>query len=204
MSTQLVNAQAIPILFVIDQPDDWGLYMPQLIDLVRTRNSSIHILETGGPLGTGSFTSNAVHRQDKPSQDKPNQDKPSQDKSSETLEADAQSTTSVSTATPADTLEATADTTAFLEELLAYFRDAGISAQGEWKPDYDRTQLGPYADKIGAYTIAVIDHGFPVNVLQSAYVSVLESEGFEVVRLHPISAEELEHLRQSTVGMSGS
>jgi hypothetical protein len=201
MSTQLVNAQAIPILFVIDQPDDWGLYMPQLIDLVRTRNSSIHILETGGPLGTGSFTSNAVHWRDKPSQEKPNQDK-----SSEPLEADAQSTTSVSTAapTPADTLEATAHTTAFLEELLAYFRDAGISAQGEWKPDYDRTQLGPYADKIGAYTIAVIDHGFPVNVLQSAYVSVLESEGFEVVRLHPISAEELEHLRQSTVGMSGS
>jgi hypothetical protein len=191
MSTQLVTAQATPILFVIDQPNDWGLYMPQLIDLVRARHSSIHVLETGGPLGTGAFTSNAVHLQDEPSV---------------SLEPDTRPITGIpkEAPAPADTLEAAAQTTAFLEELLAYFQDAGIDAEGEWKPDYDRTQLGPYADKIGAHTIAVIDHGFPANVLQSAYVSVLEREGFEVVRLHAISAEELEHLRQCVVGMTGS
>ncbi len=175
-----------PILLVIDHPDDWGLYMPQLLELVRSRQTSIHVLETGAPLGTGSFTSNAVQLQAQPSLKLEPQVRPSTE----------QETVSDQAPAPADTLEQTARTTAFLEELLAYFQDAGIEAKGDWQPDYDRAQLGPYARKIGAQTIALIDHGFPVNVLQSAYVSVLEEEGFEVVRLHPISADELDRLRE--------
>jgi hypothetical protein len=137
-----MNTQAVPILLVIDQPSDWGLYMPHLIDLARTRDTNIHILETGEALGTSTFTSTVPPR-----------------------------------------------TTAFLEELVAYLQDAGINAKGEWQPNCDRTQLGPYADEIGARAIAVIDHGFPVNVLLTAYVGVLESEGFEVVRLQPVNAK---------------
>lgn len=172
-----------PILFVIDHPDDWGLYMPQLLDLARTRGASLHVLETGGPLGTGSFTSNAVHLQQQPSLP---------------LEAQVQPTTGGpdEAPAPADTLEVTAQTNAFVEELVAYFQDAGIRSRGDWQPDYDRAQLGPYARNIGAQTIAVIDHGFPVNVLQSAYVGTLETEGFEVVRLRAVSDEELEQMRE--------
>lgn len=186
MSTQALNDQIAPILFVIGHPDNWGLYIPQLLDLARARGAGIHVLETGGPLGTGSFTSNAVHLQDQPSLPIESKDPSSTDTPGVPDEAPA----------PADTIRAGAQTTAFLEELLAYFQDAGITAQGDWQPDYDRAQLGPYARKIGAQTIAVIDHGFPANVLQSAYIATLEDEGFEVVRLREISADELEQLRE--------
>lgn len=179
-----------PILLVVDHPNDWGLYMPQLLELARTRNASIHALETGAPLGTESFTSNGVHLQDQPSLRLEPQVEPSHDPKIGSTGAPA----------PADTLQEGARTTAFLEELLAYFQDAGIEARGDWRPDYDRAQLGPYARKIGAQTIALIDHGFPVNVLQSAYIGVLEGEGLEVVRLHEVSADELDHLRERAAG----
>jgi nucleotide-binding universal stress UspA family protein len=152
-----MNTQAVPILLVIDQPSDWGLYMPHLIDLARTRDTNIHILETGEALGTNTFTSTVL------------------------LEPDALASEMLDSSEPR--------TTAFLEEVVAYLQDAGINAKGEWQPNCDRTQLGPYADEIGARAIAVIDHGFPVNVLLTAYVGVLESEGFEVVRLQPVNAQ---------------
>ncbi len=154
-----MNTQAAPVLLVIDQPSDWGLYMPHLIDLARTRNANVHVLETGEAFVASAFTSSAPLEQDRQT-------------SKEML-----------------TIESEPRTTAFLEELVAYLQDAGIDAKGEWKPNCDRTQLGPYADEIGAHAIAVIDHGFPVNVLLTAYVGVLESEGFEVVRLQPVSAK---------------
>jgi hypothetical protein len=154
-----MNTQAAPVLLVIDQPNDWGLYMPQLIDLARTRNSNIHVLETGEAFVASAFTSSTPLEQD------------------------------IQTSKEMLTSESEPRTTAFLEELVAYLQDAGIDAKGEWRPNCDRTQLGPYANEIGAHAIAVIDHGFPVNVLLTAYVGVLESEGFEVIRLQPISAK---------------
>lgn len=49
-----------PILFALGLRPDWGLYMPHLLRLARETNSGIHVLETGAPLGTGTFSSNAV------------------------------------------------------------------------------------------------------------------------------------------------
>ena len=58
METPQMNINQI--LFVLGLRSDWGLYMHNLIELARETNSSIHLLETGAPLGTGSFTSTAV------------------------------------------------------------------------------------------------------------------------------------------------
>jgi hypothetical protein len=61
---QPINAprsqQPGPILFALGLDQDWGLYMPDLLRLAHEHNTGIHVLETGAPLGTGSFTSNAT------------------------------------------------------------------------------------------------------------------------------------------------
>jgi hypothetical protein len=61
---QPINAarsqQVKPILFALGLNKDWGLYMPDLLRLAREHKAGIHVLETGAPLGTGSFTSNAT------------------------------------------------------------------------------------------------------------------------------------------------
>jgi hypothetical protein len=173
-----MSTQSLPILLVIDQPSDWGLYMPHLIGLARERDADVHVLETGE-----AFTKNAFNI-------------------SPLLEADLRPANPASDEFTGSGRQPR--TTAFLEELLAYLQDAGIRATGEWRPDHDRTQLGPYANAIGVRTIAVIDHGFPVNVLLCAYIELLEAEGFEVVRLHPASTEELRPSRQHAIGTVGS
>ncbi len=185
-----MNSQAVPILLVIDQPSDWGLYMPQLIDLARARNADVHVLETGESFKPSAFIPNT------------SLERSASLGRSASLERDVQpvNTTMNEVAASVETPR----TTAFLEELVAYIQDAGIRAKGEWQPECDRTQLGPYADTIGARTIAVIDHGFPINVLLSAYVNLLESEGFEVVRLQPISAKELNYSHGDAVGTAES
>jgi hypothetical protein len=64
---QAMNAQSTrdssrpePILFALGLNKDWGLYMPHLLRLAREHHAGIHVLETGAPLGTGAFTSNAT------------------------------------------------------------------------------------------------------------------------------------------------
>jgi hypothetical protein len=169
-----MSSLSFPILLVINQPSDWDLYMPHLIGLARERNADIHVLETGT-----AFTKNVLNI-------------------AALREADLRPANPASHEVAGS--ERPPRTTAFLEELLAYLRDAGIRATGEWQPDHDRTQLGPYADAIGVRTIAVIDHGFPVNVLLCAYIELLEMEGFEVVRLHPVSATKVMSTRGRNVG----
>ncbi len=56
----LRSQQVKPILFALGLNKDWGLYMPDLLRLAHQHNAGIHVLETGAPLGTGSFTSNAT------------------------------------------------------------------------------------------------------------------------------------------------
>ncbi len=179
-----MNTPDIPILLVIDQPSDWGLYMPQLIDLARARNADVHVLETGESFNKSAFIPNTSLERSASLEDRVRPVNTTMNEVAASVE--------------------TPRTTVFLEELVAYIQDAGIRAKGEWQPDCDRTQLGPYADTIGTRTIAVIDHGFPINVLLSAYVDLLESEGFEVVRLQPISAKELKHSHRDVVGTAES
>ncbi len=56
----VLTQQPKPILFALGLNKDWGLYMPDLLRLAREHKAGIHVLETGAPLGTGSFTSNAM------------------------------------------------------------------------------------------------------------------------------------------------
>jgi hypothetical protein len=163
-----------PILFVLGQRDDWGLFMPRLLRLAQENQAGVHVLETGAPLGTGNFTSNAVQNKSAPS--------------------DTPQPTDDTLAWP-DTVVTSAVMNEFVDGLVDYFRKAGFKAAGDWQPDFDHGQLGEYAERIGAQIIALPKTGFPASLIQSTYVSGLEGRGYQVVLLEEITQEELEALK---------
>jgi hypothetical protein len=163
-----------PILFVLGQRDDWGLFMPQLLRLAQDNHAGVYVLETGAPLGTGTFTSNAVQNKSAPS--------------------DTPQPTDDTLAWP-DTVVTTAVMNEFVDGLVNYFRKAGFKAAGDWQPDFDHGQLGEYAERLGARIIALPKTGFPASLIQSTYVPTLEGQGYRVVLLEEITQEELEALK---------
>jgi hypothetical protein len=172
-STGQAGGRVPPILFVLGQRDDWGLYMPQLLRLAQKNHAGIHVLETGAPLGTGNFTSNAVQNKAAPS--------------------DTPQPTDDTLAWP-DTVVTSAVMNEFVDGLVDYFRKAGFKAAGDWKPDFDHAQLGEYAERIGAKIVAMPKTGFPASLIQSTNVGTLEQEGYQVVLLEEITQEEIDSL----------
>lgn len=246
-----------PILFAVGLRPDWGLYMPHLLRLARETHSGIHVLETGAPLGTGTFTSNTVmnkpeptvpteaevlgslepiERRTDPGADTPEpvSDSPGDmgtgdettalvgapwavppdaapytPASGDALGADTHPARTEPQRAPSaapqpgdptlawpDTVSASVQMNEFVSALVRYFQAAGLTAIGDWQPDFDRALLGEYASRIGAQIIAVPKRGFPANLLQNAYIAELERQGYRVVLLEEISQEELDALQQ--------
>lgn len=156
------------ILYAAEIREDWGLFMPHLLRVARERGSSIHVLETSAPLGTGNFTSNPVQNEAYPL---------------ETPEPEIHDVNPSDRETAPDTAVVASQTNAYIDELVEYFRSAGIESTGDWQPDFNREHLGVYARQIGADTIAVIPKGFLAGLLQGNYVSGLEDEGLRVIEL---------------------
>ncbi len=173
-STGTTGGSVQPILFVLGQRDDWGLFMPQLLRLAQQNHTGIHVLETGAPLGTGNFTSNAVQNKSAPS--------------------DTPQPTDTTLAWP-DTVVTSAAMNEFIDGLVEYFRKAGFKAAGDWQPDFDHGQLGEYAERIGAKIIAMPKTGFPASLIQNTNVGTLEGQGYQIVLLEEITGEELEALK---------
>jgi hypothetical protein len=173
-ATPTASGRIQPILFVIGQRDDWGLFMPQLLRLAKEHGAGIYVLETGAPLGTGNFTSNAVQNKPAPT--------------------DAPQPTDDTLAWP-DTVISSAVMNDFVDGLVRYFRKAGFKSAGDWKPDFDHAKLGEYAEGIGASIIAMPKTGFPASLIQGTHVSTLESQGYHVELLEEVTQEELDALK---------
>ncbi len=186
--------KARQILFVLGLRNDWGLYMPALLDLARETNANIHLLETGAPLGTGSFTSTAVMDGTQPKIETPQPDN--------TIAIEPRLSENPNLA-PADTLEVAMQTSSFIQELLTYFQESGFPATGDWKPEFDSNHLGDYASRIGAQIIAIPRPSFIAGLFQNALVSQLEAQGFRVEMLNEISNTELEILKSQTSNSAG-
>jgi hypothetical protein len=201
----MTNQRVQPLLFVLGMNPNWGLYAPRLLELARARNLGIHVLETGAPLGTGSFTSNAVQNEiDNSAQTVLVSDLeplPEGMKSfddphpSEVVvapsKAERQDETTL--AWP-DTFLANAGMNEFVTELVAYFNDAGLVASGDWKPDFDMSKLPDYAKRIGARVVALPKAKFPANLIQGPVVSNLEAADLQVELLEEASPEEIASL----------
>lgn len=256
---QAQSGRVRPILFALGLRPDWGLYMPHLLQLARETNSGIHVLETGAPLGTGTFTSNTVMNKAEPTVPTeaevlgstepiqrrtdpgevtpepvshgpgdmgtgdqatalvgepwsvPPESAPYQPAPNDALHADTHPARLEPSRAPSaapqpgdptlawpDTVASTVQVNEFVESLVRYFQAAGLTASGDWQPDFDRTLLGEYAQRIGAEIIAVPKRGFPASLLQNAYVTELERQGFRIVLLEEVSQEELNALKQRT------
>jgi hypothetical protein len=184
---------------------NWGLYAPQLLELARTQGLGIHVLETGAPLGTGSFTSNAVqnevdndsrtvlvsHLQATPEGMKHFDDPHPSEVIVTSSKEERQDETTL--AWP-DTLLATAGMNEFVKELVAYFEGAGLVASGDWKPDFDMSKLPEYARRIGARVVALPKARFPANLVQGPIVSNLEAADIRVELLEEVTPEEIARL----------
>lgn len=181
-----INAkQPNQILFVLGLRSDWGLYMHNLFELARETNSSIHLLETGAPLGTGSFTSTAV-------MDTTQEVQTPQPDTTLAIEPQLSENPAIA---PTDTLDVAMQTSNFVEELVKYFQDAGFTASGDWKPEFESSHLGDYAKRIGAGIIAIPRLDFIAGLFQKAFVARLEGQGFRVEVLSEITDAELETLK---------
>lgn len=178
--------QSNQILFVLGLRNDWGLFMHNLFKLARETNSRIHLLETGAPLGTGSFTSTAVMDTSAPKIQTPQPDA--------TLAIEPQRSENPAIA-PGDTQEVAMQTSSFVEELVNYLREAGFTATGDWKPEFQSSNLADYAKRIGAKIIAIPRLDFIAGLFQKAFINKLEEQGFRVEILSEITNAELEALK---------
>jgi hypothetical protein len=185
-SSPQITKRPNQILFVLDLRNDWGLYMHNLFKLVKETDSNIHLLEIEAPLGTGSFTSNNVSDSQPPApvSSKPNAEIPIQP----AISANA-------TLAAPDTRDVTVKTSAFIDELLEYFKSAGVYATGDWKPEFDTNQLGEYAERIGAKIIALPRQTMLEGIFQHVPVHKLEERGLKIELLDAITDTELETLK---------
>lgn len=156
------------ILFVTGIREDWGLFMPHLLELAKARNASIHVLETAAPLGTGNFTVNPVQNDPVPLQ---------------TPDPTIPDVNPEDRQTAPDIAVVAHQTNAFVDDLVNYFRDAGFEATGDWQPDFNREHLGIYARQVNADLVAVIKRGWLAELMQGRFIDKLRDDGFEVVEL---------------------
>jgi hypothetical protein len=188
-----------PILFTLGLVRDWGLYMPHLLRVARKYGSGIHVLETGAPAGTGTFTASTINNTPAELVGKPssiNDDPyPTKSPSGDHLtSSDSTDPKNVNLAWP-DVVASTAQMNEFVSALVDYFRAAGFTAAGEWLPDFDHSQLAEYAQRIGAQVIAIPKGGFLSGLFQGFQAGELEEQGFEVVLLEEISQADLDKLK---------
>ena len=188
-----------PILFTLGLVRDWGLYMPHLLRLARKHGAGIHVLETGAPAGTGTFTASTINNTPaelvgKPSSinDDPYPSEPVQ--GDRLTSSDTTDPKNLNLAWP-DVVASTAQMNEFVSALVDYFRAAGFTAAGEWLPDFDHSQLAEYAQRIGAQVIAIPKGGFLSSLFQGFQAGELEEQGFEVVLLEEISQTDLDKLK---------
>lgn len=193
---------ARPILFTLGLVRDWGLYMPHLLRVARKHGSGIHVLETGAPAGTGTFTASTINNTPaelvgKPSSinDDPYPTEPApSDRLTLSNSSDSTDPKNLNLAWP-DVVASTAQMNEFVSALVDYFRAAGFTAAGEWLPDFDHSQLAEYAHRIGAQVIAIPKGGFLSSLFQGFQAGELEEQGFEVVLLEEISQTDLDKLK---------
>ena len=188
-----------PILFTLGLVRDWGLYMPHLLRLARKHGAGIHVLETGAPAGTGTFTAITINNTPAELVGKPssiNDDPyPSEPVQGDRLTlSDTTDPKNLNLAWP-DVVASTAQMNEFVSALVDYFRAAGFTAAGEWLPDFDHSQLAEYAQRIGAQVIAIPKGGFLSSLFQGFQAGELEEQGFEVVLLEEISQTDLDKLK---------
>ena len=188
-----------PILFTLGLVRDWGLYMPHLLRVARKHGSGIHVLETGAPAGTGTFTASTINNTPAELVGKPssiNDDPyPTEPAPGDRLTSgDSTDPKNLNLAWP-DVVASTAQMNEFVSALVDYFRAAGFTAAGEWLPDFDHSQLTEYAHRIGAQVIAIPKGGFLSSLFQGFQAGELEKQGFEVVLLEEISQTDLDKLK---------
>lgn len=193
-----------PLLFALGLDPNWGLYAPALLQLAKREGVGIHILETGAPLGTGTFTSSAVHNEldvsanpdaalAQPLEAVPEGMKAFGDPypvADQTPEKIPTSSGDVTLAWP-DTAIANAKMNDFVSDLVKYFEEAGFVASGEWRPDFEMGELPEYARRIGAEIVALPKAGGLKSAIQAPIVSNLEASGLQVHLLEEISGAEL-------------
>lgn len=196
-----------PLLFALGLDPNWGLYAPALLQLARREGVGIHVLETGAPLGTGTFTSSAVHNEldmsanpdaalAQPLEAVPKGMKVFGDpypEADQTPNKTPPAPGDVTLAWP-DTVIANAKMNDFVDDLVRYFKEAGFTATGEWRPDFEMSELPAYARGIGAEIVALPKAGGLTSVIQAPIVANLEAAGLSVHLLEEISGPELEAL----------
>ncbi len=196
-----------PLLFALGLDPNWGLYAPALLQLAKREGVGIHVLETGAPLGTGTFTSSAVQNELDVSAN-PNaalaqqleavpegmkvfgDPYPTADQTPEKIPT---TVGDVTLAWP-DTAIANAKMNDFVGDLVKYFKEAGFVASGEWRPDFEMGELPEYARRIGAEIVALPKAGGLATVIQAPIVANLEAAGLRVELLEEISGTELNAL----------
>lgn len=196
-----------PLLFALGLDPNWGLYAPALLTLARREGVGIHVLETGAPLGTGTFTSSAVQNEldvsanpdatlAQPLEAVPEGMKVFGDpypRADQTPDKTPTTAGDVTLAWP-DTAIANAKMNDFVGDLVRYFREAGFVASGEWRPDFEMGELPQYARSIGAEIVALPKAGGLTSVIQAPIVANLEAAGLHVHLLEEISGPELNAL----------
>jgi hypothetical protein len=192
-------ASTRPILFTLGLVRDWGLYMPHLLRVARKHGAGIHVLETGAPAGTGTFTASTINNTPAELVGKPNSINddpyPTEPVPGDRLNSsDSTDPKSLNLAWP-DVVASTAQMNEFVSALVDYFRAAGFTAAGEWLPEFDHSQLAEYAHRIGARVIAIPKAGFLSSLFQGFQAGELEEQGFEVVLLEEISQTDLDKLK---------
>ena len=201
-----------PLLFALGLDPNWGLYAPALLQLARREGVGIHILETGAPLGTGTFTSSAVHNEldvsanpdaalAQPLEAVPEGMKAFGDPYPEADQTPDKTPTSSGDVTLAwpDTVIANAKMNDFVDDLVRYFKEAGFVASGEWRPDFEMGELPQYARRIGAEVVALPKAGGLASAIQAPIVANLEAAGLQVHLLEEISGPELAALEAQNV-----
>jgi hypothetical protein len=188
-----------PILLTLGLVRDWGLYMPHLLRVARKHGAGIHVLETGAPAGTGTFTASTINNAPAELVGKPssiNDDPyPAEPAPGDRLtSSDSTDPKNLNLAWP-DVVASTAQMNEFVSALVDYFRAAGFTAAGEWLPEFDHSQLAEYAHRIGAQVIAIPKAGFLSSLFQGFQAGELEEQGFEVVMLKEISQTDLNKLK---------
>jgi hypothetical protein len=188
-----------PILFTLGLVHDWGLYMPHLLRVARKHGSGIHVLETGAPAGTGTFTASTINNTPPELVGKPssiNDDPyPTEPASGDQLHSSEKTDPKNLNLAWPDVVASTAQMNEFVAALVDYFRAAGLTAAGEWLPEFDHSQLAEYAHRIGAQVIAIPKAGFLSGLFQGFQAGELEEQGFEVVLLEEISQTDLDKLK---------
>ena len=205
VNTASVSTTSVkPLLFALGLDPNWGLYAPALLELARREGVGIHVLETGAPLGTGTFTSSAVQNEldvsanpdaalAQPLEAVPEGMKVFGDPypvADQTPNKTPPAPGDVTLAWP-DTVIANAKMNDFVDDLVRYFKEAGFTATGEWRPDFEMSELPNYARGIGAEIVALPRASGLTSVIQAPIVANLEAAGLRVQLLEEISGPEL-------------